>query len=71
MFVPLPTDVSSEEESEDTEEENIYDVKRTLKKQEHQRKVLEAITLGREDTTKDEVNLDQEGKFPYGSRCYR
>ena len=70
MFVPLPTDVSSEE-SEDTEEENIYDVKRTLKKQEHQRKVLEAITLGREDATKDEVNLDQEGKFPYGSRCYR
>ena len=62
MFVPLPTDVSDE----DTREESIFSVKSTVEKQEHIRKVLE-----HEYTTKDEVNLGQEGKFPYDSRCYR
>ena len=60
MFVPLPTDVSDE----DTREESIFSVKSCVEKQEHTRKVLE-----HEYTTKDEVNLGQEGKFPYDSRC--
>ena len=72
MFVPLPTDVSDE----DTREESIFSVKGCVEKQEHSRKVLEKQehtrkVLEHEYTTKEEVNLGQEGKFPYDSRCYR
>ena len=76
MFVPLPTDVPSQD-FEDTGED-IYSVKRHLKKQERRRQEItcqehqmQPITMGRQDTTMDEVNFDQVGKFPYGSRCYR
>ena len=75
MFVPLPTDVPSQE-CEDAED--IFSVNSYLKKQKSQRQEItcqehqrQAITMERQDITMDEVNFDQVGKFPYGSRCYR
>ena len=59
------------QECEDTGEENIFSVKRYLKKQEQQKKEITWQERQRHEITMEEVNFDQLGKFPYGSRCYR